>query len=587
MIRSPILAIVALVTAVTSDTVHYTNSPRHLVTTQNYTTYKLAVPGSQPITIIEATRGPPREAGDGAPGSLNEIRRKDWIQDEEVIQKRKNSKAETFTGNSRSQSEEGGSKPRTTVYSPDLLKKFLADYADRIRKSNQETKDRLQEMVLVSGGDSGGESDAGTDLTEMDPKYFDSYSPPKYNGGSNNWNSNNDDKRYPGGQTDNRYDRPGNWVTMDVIPWSSSKVQKWQGNVQKVTQRPPQSPSFPEYPRPIYADEFDELEDTRRRPMRPQSSSEYDNYDANNYNYNGNKPSRFPSEMSKPHEGHSYYDYNSKPGAGSLSKRPTTMGSVDSYSGSTKQPYDFYRPWNSDIITDNRAPDFPVHSQVMTTSTNRRPANNIYDRFGSVDRYHQQQQHQHQQHHQQPPHPYDSGFTRPETHPESGDGEWVLVSTTKGYHFPRNGQRAIALKPPPFSTHKSVQLTVLPETSAFSTDSGSNRKGLAEALETAKPAKESVKKKKKAVNSIIKTTNPDSSAILAAVGAGMVPATVAMLMPMIAGRRRKRRDVDFAAFVNGREAVERPRNVTHFPSIDYEETIPRNLNPINVTLNNV
>lgn len=63
----------------------------------------------------------------------------------------------------------------------------------------------------------------------------------------------------------------------------------------------------------------------------------------------------------------------------------------------------------------------------------------------------------------------------------------------------------------------------------------------------------------------------DSSAVLAAVGAGMVPATVAMLMPMIAGRRKKR---DLSATpMTLRQG--RTRNVTHFPDLDYEETLQR------------
>lgn len=38
-------------------------------------------------------------------------------------------------------------------------------------------------------------------------------------------------------------------------------------------------------------------------------------------------------------------------------------------------------------------------------------------------------------------------------------------------------------------------------------------------------------------------SKPDSTAVLAAVGAGMVPATVAMIMPML-GRRRREIGVD-------------------------------------------
>lgn len=49
----------------------------------------------------------------------------------------------------------------------------------------------------------------------------------------------------------------------------------------------------------------------------------------------------------------------------------------------------------------------------------------------------------------------------PPTHPEEGDGTWVLLSSTKGYSTPPRGrlphQRALTV-----STHRSVRLTVLP-----------------------------------------------------------------------------------------------------------------------------
>uniref|UniRef100_A0A1B0GL03 Secreted protein n=1 Tax=Lutzomyia longipalpis TaxID=7200 RepID=A0A1B0GL03_LUTLO len=70
------------------ETIHYTNSPRHLGISENYTSYKLEVPGSAPITVIEANRGPV-----GANQGIRGVQQRDWIEKAEILHRRKNSKA--------------------------------------------------------------------------------------------------------------------------------------------------------------------------------------------------------------------------------------------------------------------------------------------------------------------------------------------------------------------------------------------------------------------------------------------------------------------------------------------------------------
>lgn len=534
---------VILVHIVTGDTILYTNSPRHLVTSENYTSYKLAVPGANPITIIEATQGPPKDDDDpaSAPGSLNDMRRQNWIRDEEFLFRRKNFNEGHLGKEDADQVEQ--TRPRTTVYSPDLLKKFLADYAAKVKPTTPEKKEKLQEILLFDDDDE--EMNFPTN-SQPEEKYN------KHHHHHHDWNQKNkyDDRRYD--------ERPNSgWVTMDVIPWSSSKVSKWQGHIQRLPNRPQNDPHRPDFV------SMEDLNDDRyhyNRPNRPNHNNDFDDVDRfsssashyqNQNHHHHHHSNKFPDK--KP-----YYEYQS-----------SASSSNNHYNAPPDHNKDIYRPWGADIITDNRAPDFPDHQQSMFPTRNRRPGGNPYDYNEGEYR------------------PYESNKpSRPTANPESGNGDWILVSTTKGYHRPRNGQRAVAVKPQSFTSHKTVKLSVTaekPQHSTFSFDSEpqhpqyqyhedqSGEHSMPSPTATKAPAKKTPivqKQQKKVVKKVmnVNAQGVDSSAVLAAVGAGMVPATVAMLMPMIAGRRKKR---DVSATLG------RPRNVTHFPDLDYEETLPR------------
>lgn len=559
-----------ILAVVQGGTILYTNSPRHLVTSENYTSYKLAVPGADPITIIEATQGPPKEAGDAysGPGSLNEMRRQNWISDESFLFRRKD--------NGGHNEEIDQSKPRTTVYSPDLLKKFLDDYADKVKTSSPETKQKLQEILLFDD--------------DNEDENFPLNSQPEEKYGHNqphDWNQNNK-------FDDRKYERPNSgWVTMDVMPWSTSKVSKWQGHVQRLPNRPQSDHSRPDY---VSMDDFDDRfqhssqsyhQNSYHRPNRP-SYNDFDDVDrfssSSAANHHQQEPQRPPPphrNQNKYHENKpSYYDYQ-------------TSQSLSSHQYHSPPPpdkhTDIYRPWGGDIITDNRAPDFPDHPSSYPNS-NRRPGDSSYDNYGNEYR------------------PYQSNkSTRPTASPDSGNGDWILVSTTKGYHRPRHGQRAVAVKTQPLSSHKHVHMSATAaekpqsshQSSTFSFDSESHynnnnqdqsaeqslhssaaqrpNKKLSSMEDQQQQQQQQQKKKqqKKVVKKVMSIQNPgvDSSAVLAAVGAGMVPATMAMLMPIIAGRRKKR-DLS-AAIPTAMMVLGRPRNVTHFPDLDYEETLQR------------
>lgn len=197
---------------------------------------------------------------------------------------------------------------------------------------------------------------------------------------------------------------------------------------------------------------------------------------------------------------------------------------------SYKPTYDYNKPsWSdnwgsgSDIITDGRPSTFP---------------------------------------HENPNKPwYNKPQDTKEQLPGDGDGRWVLLSSTKGYSLPQRNrayQRALAVQPTgqQLKSHRSVRLTVLPPEDEDNTTTSHG--GLLEVEKSSQTVDEAQRehaaKMLKLTTPIaskrsgkvrvypIKVQQPKNNAMLAAVGAGMIPATMAMLLPMVLGR--KRRDIN-------------------------------------------
>ncbi|XP_050087205.1 uncharacterized protein LOC126572165, partial [Anopheles aquasalis] len=206
-----------------------------------------------------------------------------------------------------------------------------------------------------------------------------------------------------------------------------------------------------------------------------------------------------------------------------------------------------------DIITDGRPPNFPKFN----------PEQHAGDVYGSSVTASDQR-------------------VRPVSYPDRGNGEWVLISTTKGYQYPkrRHGQRAITFSPATSTSHQTVKLTVLPMKNALDMTTSHNglievssstqtvedavkeqqqqhnkRKGPtpstmspAEGISNALPTRRKQKKKQSLAAAAAgggsfsvmhrRDAAQDSSAVLAAVGAGMVPATMAILAPMVLGKKK-------------------------------------------------
>lgn len=527
---------------INSETIHFTNSPQHLLTTNNFTTYKLNVQGSEPITIIEANSYDSRENQGITSRTLN-IDRNDNVVKSTLglrIIDADNLNEESVDGDETIVSQ------KKTVYSPILLKKFLKDYADRINGASSTMKNKLNDLAHIKYSSKTDEDLPSEDKHVSDFDLRKNYHP--YN------------------------DRDG-WVTLEPIPWSSSKVSKWHPNK-----------------KPYKATPWNEYEDkSQEYPMRPKPPQYYDSVEMDDFYDNRpphstNKPSVYP----RPWNTNNYDDEIERPN--SYSSRPPVNN--NNYNNQKPPYYDsFYdnfkpqsndKPWNDDIISDNRPSDFPDFLQE------NKP---IYEKpFYYEPPNHNQQQHFNTNRRPPSSDSYASGSsishsTVPGSYPSSGNGEWVLISTTKGYHNnKRHGKRAVI-----YNATNHQGLTVIPEKNNFnkvssaysglieianSPDKNLNKistayGGLIEVAPSAETIENSVDKNKIKNATIKRKANikkiqmsrnsQDSTAMFAAVGAGMVPALVAMAMPMVLGKRKKR---DLL-------------NITKTPN-DYEDSIPRN-----------
>lgn len=516
---------------VISETIHFTNSVKHLKTTKNFTTYEVEVPGSKPITIIEAN-----------PEVANKLRPRP------VSIQYRNSIGTTVEDHANVVKDDGmePGSAKKTLYSPDLLQKFLKEYTEKLKNADSETRQKLNEISMINNKHAE-KAETTTEQQDKDDQMMFSDIHERH-GGNTKWYG------------DNRKSHPWNskdgWVTMEAVPWSESKVSKWQSNTIKHSNGNRNKNSY-------QGSQWNEEPMTVEIPSRPKPSfsvtspatSYYGNVD-DDYNDNAYSPSRpnyatvVNEKPSKP-AFESFYNRRYRPSE-DYNRKSQSPYNPD-YTGDTWYDHGFKKPQeenikspyasqSGDIITDGHKTHFPQHSQSnsYTTSTDR---------------------------------------NRPLSYPENGNGEWVLISTTKGYQYPRRqGQRAMTFAPAPSAlTHKSIKLTVLPMKNSL--DMTTSHNGLIEVSSSTQTVEQSYQQQHQQKNhqhsnpqstAAVSSSSPstpappirkrrvipqfslmrrdsmqDSSAVLAAVSAGMVPATLAVLAPMVLGRKRRSLGGDF------------------------------------------
>lgn len=482
----------ALIVVVQCETIHFTNSPSHLVGSKNITSYKLLVKNSDPITIIEANKEIEERPHNKHHENYHANDRIDVNIDDGGIdlpipdyhvklmanmggshqveasntQNVHSAVGITITGGPSgvqpsslsefkktdyqdhdNDGEASNVSAKKVVYSPILLKKFMKEYTEKLKNADASTKNEIQRIHEKINGQlhATHENEQSEPPLEFDKSIEDM---------EQKYNLNGYRDRYADDDRHNRYKDRDGWVTLEAVPWSSSTVSKWHPH------------------------QYDSVDETRRRPS------------ANTARPYNNKPEKFPYHddldddyYNRPKPGYTDRD---KPGVYSTWTKPQ---SVNSNGRPRPQPYRFTesnsfgsnkfhdrdhhsnRPWNGggggDIITDNRpSSDFPSESHGHSGHS-----------------YHHDDDHYNTA---------SSNFhSSYKDRPSESNGDWVLISTTKGYQVPgsnrrqqgkralnpsSNAQSSVIVKvPQSMRMHKALKLTVLPaedpaKNTTFSTD---------------------------------------------------------------------------------------------------------------------
>ncbi|XP_049795076.1 uncharacterized protein LOC126210014 [Schistocerca nitens] len=395
------------------------------------------------------------------------------------------------------------------------------DPGNRLRPSTEEPTNRLASLYLDNeeAGDKSSTSSDGHSWSLLESKSH----------------------RHP-------YDDRDGWVTLEAVPWAAAKVAKWKPNP------------------------------GRRPPWVTLQNS-----------YGG-------QQSSPPH------DRWERPQPTSVWHRPAPERPPAVKPSLPADPYEYLAHHHGDIVTDQR----PLHRPPWapppgSAEIGEGGGGSVY---GLSQPHHQQHgparpgyifpeepsglDSLHRHHYHQPHHP--------PSYPGEADGEWVLLSSTKGYSLPshrRLHQRAVSFSARPVTSRRSVRLTVLPAQNGTTNTSTSHggllevhssfnsveqdvhdrehdqQNGLVPAQDipvfTGVPARPTlasvpvlqgvgsganlttqfgIRPLQQQLFHVVpgrKGTKPNPGrALLAAVGAGVLPATVAMLVPLALGRRRRR-----------------------------------------------
>lgn len=493
--------LLALIVIVQCETIHFTNSPSHLVGTKNITSYKLLMKNSDPITIIEANKEIRQRPHIQPSINYNEhfypIDRIDTNIDDGTDfrlpdyhvklvsnlggshqvepaheQNFRGTVGITITGGPSDrptsslnenekidQDHEGEASnlsAKKVVYSPILLKKFMKEYSEKLKNADPTVKNEIQKIhekihhqLSMTHEQLDLPLEFDKSIEEMEQKY-----------NLNGYRDGIDDDRH------NRYKDRDGWVQLEAVPWSSSSVSKWH----------PHS--------------YDTVEDTRKRPSvnsaRPYNRkpgnkfSYHDEFENDRNDYYG-RPKPAYMERDRPGVYSTWIKSHSMNDNGRPRPQPYRYGeSIGSHKFNDRDhqssPSPQSRPWNNggDIITDNRPSDFPAesHSSHPSHSSHYQP-------------------NQHHQHPQDDDHFNTASSNLHSTYqdrPSESNGEWVLISKTKGYQGSgdnrrQHGKRATETQtsvifnaPQSMRVHKALKITVLPaldtaKNSTFSTDS--------------------------------------------------------------------------------------------------------------------
>ena len=442
------------------ETVHFTNSANKILRANNYTTYKVEVPNGDPITIIEANtplinKNIKFNEVENTKYSINQNQ-----DNRNHVMDLKTSLSMTVTPHNNDEYENlpmgeeesvtndysSNSSPEyvhhqhtmKTVYSPELLQKFLKDYANKVHSTDaayqepptQETITQSNYVdIMKDKYESIEAEDDGNRRVSSIIENQENVEP----------NDVQERKRYRPGDNKNNYENPYNknngWVTLEAVPWSKSKVSKWQSSV-----KPSGNQNNYNYQGTNNNNGYQP-----RPPRPPVYSYDEDNEDDDYYNQKPGRPSYQNNQFYGG--GSSSSSSHNRPNSDPLYSHQSSHHSSSFNNQNINNNYDNVhrpnRPYQPEIITDNRPPNFPTHNQHESSYDYSPNRPNSFD--NRPNRPYNENPYSGSQNYN----PYSNkDGPHPLSYPNSGsDGEWILVSTTKGYQFPkRNGQRAMLFK---------------------------------------------------------------------------------------------------------------------------------------------
>lgn len=477
--------------------------------------FQLEVPGKEPITIIE-TASSTDESPEWIDISVGVDKEKDSVEVKnfmtDVIHDTNSHKSRCY-GPSCQEGFDENLGPQGN------LEDYLAEHAEIGKDYRDYSKDRLEAINDLAAR-------LKKDKTKTDR--YTSYDNVDYEDEPNGnvytaWN------RLKVKQHKHPFDDKDGWITLEPVAWSTSKISKWKPNIKKY--------------RPAQYNDDNYSSDEKYVNHQP-TNNQFKRPNTNRPTYINNKlhvssPSLdWDAEVpSKPSWNKPSYSYPSswKPDGG---RRPTKPN-CDADDNYPSDDTVFYGMSDS-VVTDGRPSHFPYEYEALKRPI-RRPTQVVY--AGSPE--------------------YDSDR---ESHPPHGDGQWVLLSTTKGYRNKKR-QRSMTVDensdPLTITSHQAVALTVLPVDNK-NTNMTTSHGGLLEverSFQTVEESKRDMDKKNSyepenslatVLRPVVTQSNkvfkrkiyssgggPDGSTVLAAVGAGMVPATMAMMVPMMLGRRKR------------------------------------------------
>ncbi|XP_023246057.1 uncharacterized protein LOC106642045 [Copidosoma floridanum] len=503
----------------------------------------------------------------------------------------------------RSSGGTSASTRRESNFDPNVLNRFLEDYADKIRRTTEKTTIfGYDEDAKVHHQD---DQDLEAIAIEINDKDVNASIPHGFREPARFNETSKRHKFYVGND-----DRNTGWVTLDAVPWSKSKISKWQPN--PTTQGP--WPEHKPWDKPSFNKPWNS--DYPSRPASYETGKPWQNkLTRPEWSDNDGSGSSKPwySERPRPiqHERPSYPAIaNDEDNPNQAQKWPPerpawdrepsrpSLDTDDSPSNFPPNNWENYEPKPSythhteSYVSESGGwhdrNDFPSPNSHNGHNGKHRPSDDGYN-----DR-------PHFSHYKYPSSSRfgTSGGNYPPNHPSSGDGQWILLSTNRGYSKSR--QRSIKLDAlvnadtkqafpanakkqrfpqhtadneehmPAVTSKRQVRLIVLPSLNA--TNTTTSHGGLLEVEPSFKTVEQSRreyelemhKKQNNATNGTadrpsgtkiqvnkrptrnkLATGSATSSAVLAAVGAGMVPATMAMMIPMMLGKKRRRRSADY------------------------------------------